>query len=144
MISAEHNYGDDDEDDFRSRPPPPVPSSRPISAVSSRKDTGYSPSSKPQINSTNDTRFSPRGSSSRASGSVKSGNYQNSPSEGGGERERGERERGERERGERERGERERDRGERGVRSDSPGDDDNLKTPDATARYQKARYGIAI
>jgi hypothetical protein len=129
MISAEHNYGDDDEDDFRSRPPPPVPSSRPISAVSSRKDTGYSPSSKPQINSTNDTRFSPRGSSSRASGSVKSGNYQNSPSEGGGERERGERER---------------DRGERGVRSDSPGDDDNLKTPDATARYQKARYGIAI
>jgi hypothetical protein len=129
MISAEHNYGEDDEDDFRSRPPPPVPSSRPISAVSSRKDTGYSPSSKPQINSTNDTRFSPRGSSSRASGSVKSGNYQNSPSEGGGERERGERER---------------DRGERGVRSDSPGDDDNLKTPDATARYQKARYGIAI
>ena len=123
MISTEYNYGDDDEDDLRSRPPPPIPSSRPVSAVSSRKDTGYSPSSKPQINSTNDTRFSPRGSSSRASGSQKSGNYQNSPSEGGGERER----------------ERERERGERGVRSDSPGDDDNLKTPDATARYQKAR-----
>jgi hypothetical protein len=130
MVFAEYNYGDDDEDDFRSRPPPPIPSSRHVSAVSSRKETGYSPSSKPQINSTNDTRFSPRGSSSRASGSQKNGNYQNSPSEGGGERER--------ERGERER-ERQRERGERGVRSDSPGDDDNLKTPDATARYQKAR-----